>query len=578
MSNEIWIIEAPGKRRYLEQSLKSMGRDAFVICTGGHLFRYPQREKGKPAPVVIDKNFNDFGRVPLDIKVLARIRQAVRLCPTVIVATDADSEGDVIAWDVAELIKDLTTDIVRVPLKGMDVGSIKEAILTQKPVDQADAVPGRTRRIIDWLIGSAFSDRGVPVGRIGTAVLGMIDAERPTTLTIRLAAPASDGGSPWIAQAPVKGDISEEAARKIITLDLPALSPFATLEKTFKPSHMGNIMIEAAETLGLTPSQTAQAMQASYEAARLSYPRSSSNGMSRAAALKMKSAMAKAGRRADITLLTTKKQSDTHDSPYPIGDINLALDPTKMSTEEGTRALIARSIARASMRHKYQKAKGELVEKYLLGKGIPAPAARAIGSLEWSRDLGNTIPGQKRWVHSEIYQRRADVVLLEVALNYDLGKPSTWGAHIESFLSKGLAGDDLSLTTKGLDWIKRSPEGLLRPHLSAQIEKACETVTPDLFKKPGRTPWQTSVAKILRDLPLDMADKMRATVAKHPVQASEDFRGEADKVQTLTSKEDTAALTRRTKGVAPITSSGMPSSLPDYPSEKDAPSVLGLSL
>src|SRR3546814_13584359 len=86
----------------------------------------------------------------------------------------SDLEGDVIAWDVAELIRDIHPDPVRVRLRGMDAESIREAIVNPSPVRREDAIPGRTRAIIDRLVGATFSANGVAVGRVGTALLGRV--------------------------------------------------------------------------------------------------------------------------------------------------------------------------------------------------------------------------------------------------------------------------------------------------------------------------------------------------------------------------------------------------------------------
>lgn len=565
MTNEVWIIEAPGKKRYLEETLKLLGRDAFVVFTKGHLYRFPLREKGKKSSPIIDKNFNDFGREPLDSNILHRIREVVKLCPNVMVATDADQEGDVIAWDVASLIRDIAPNPSRIPLKGMDSDSVLEALSAKGPVKRSAAVPGRTRRIIDILIGSAYSNTGIRVGRIGTALLGMVASEQPTTNFMRLSAPSSDGRSPWIAQCPIKSPITESIAKEIVGLSLPVLDPVETLDRTFKPQHMGEIMIEAAETLGLSPSETAKAMQASYEAGKLSYPRSSSKGISRAAAVKMKSILAKAGKRANPDLLDTKTEKDVHDSPHPLGAVNLSLDPTKMSAEEGVRLLIARGIARAGMKHKYQRAKGEIVEKFLLSKGIPIKAAKYVGSLEWTRDLGSTIPGKKRWQKSEVYKRRSDAVLLETALKHNLGKPSTWGTHVEAFLKLGLVNSDLALTERGKEWLSRSPVELLDPEFSARIEEACDYVDQDIFKVRGKTPWQASAERIVKSLPPAITDRIIGAISGIPAKPEPDYREMVDNLPSTLTPDEMELLAERTGPDAIMATSNVQPFLPEFP-------------
>src|SRR3546814_18737427 len=100
---------------------------------------------GRLTPIGIDRSMRDFARAPLDPTIAHRIREEVAKAGRVVIATDADAEGDVIAWDVAELIRDIHPDPVRVRLRGMDAESIRAAIVNPSPVRREDAIPGRTR-------------------------------------------------------------------------------------------------------------------------------------------------------------------------------------------------------------------------------------------------------------------------------------------------------------------------------------------------------------------------------------------------------------------------------------------------
>src|SRR3546814_3219567 len=70
----------------------------------------------------------------------------------------------------------------------MDAESIREAIVNPSPVRREDAIPGRTRAIIDRLVGATFSANGVAVGRVGTAILGLVAQQPPAVRKLRLAA------------------------------------------------------------------------------------------------------------------------------------------------------------------------------------------------------------------------------------------------------------------------------------------------------------------------------------------------------------------------------------------------------
>src|SRR5690606_11330657 len=145
-----------------------------------------------------------------------RIRTEALAATRVYIATDADQEGDVIAWDVAELISDIHNEPLRVRLKGMDEDSVRDAIEMALPVSKRDAVAGRTRAIVDRMIGAVFSKDGIAVGRVGTALLGVVDKTQPVVGRLRLVAPSKQGGRPWIADCEIRAPICHAVANKLV--------------------------------------------------------------------------------------------------------------------------------------------------------------------------------------------------------------------------------------------------------------------------------------------------------------------------------------------------------------------------
>ena len=522
--SELWVIEAPGKARTLEAILAKLGLEAKVQATKGHLMSMPDRL----TPVGIDSRLHEFARAPRDMEVVKRIRDMAREAARVVVATDADQEGDVIAWDVAELISDITPEPVRVRLRGMDDESVREAIADSSPVRREDAVPGRTRAIVDRLLGAAFSGDGVAVGRVGTALLGLVRSGAACTERLRLSAPAKDNGRPWVAECDVKPPLARKDADRIALLSLPMLDAGGSEPFTAAPGHMGDIMVRAAERLDIKPSETAKAMQRTYESGRLSYPRAGSRGMSRSAARKMKKILEKVGSRFDEAAVADKAAGEVHDAPHPIGPVDLSLDPRKMGSDEGVRAMIARDLVRTGQKHVVQHAVGARIERFLLAEGFSDAVARHVAGLDWRREQGPRYPGQESWVQSGVVVRRPDAVLLEAAMEAGLGRPSTWANHIDGFLERGLVDSSLHLTSKGRAWIAASPQGLLDPRVSAAIEKACEMQDPRLYADPTREPWEASAARIVAALPPDVGPRARAFADAEKPRPRRDFKALAE--------------------------------------------------
>lgn len=502
--SRLFVIEAPRKARTFETLLRGIGETtARVQATVGHLFEFPPMR----GAVGIDRTFRDFERRPIRIEVVQRLRAEASIASEVIIATDADSEGETIAWDVATLLSDIHPEPRRMRLRGMDQDSVRQALECLTPVSREDAIPGRTRAIIDRLIGIGYSHNGIAVGRVGTALLGLADQTGPGVHRLRLSAPAKDRGRPYLAECDVRAPLTMELARKLESLELPALDLKSRTPAESQPGHTGDILISASQELDISPAEVGDAMQRNYEAGKLSYPRAGERSFSPAVASKFADILRKAGYPAvKASNYPVKPEDGVHDAPYPIGKVDLAHDPRQLGRDEGVRSVIARNLVRAGQERMIERAVGAPIGTFLIQNGFPQAVAIHVMGLDWRRDVGPRCPGQETWPTSEVVERRADVVLLEKAVEAGLGRPSTWGRHIQKFMERGLVDADLALTAKGRTWKAASPAALLDPRVSAAIEGACERCPPRFLSDPDREPWEMNAERIFRALPADMRD------------------------------------------------------------------------
>lgn len=517
--DNLFIIEAPGKIKALEVILTRLGFPSRIQATKGHLMTMPERLR----PLGIDCRMREFMRVPRDPVLALRVRSESETAKAVYIATDADQEGDVIAWDVAELIKDIHPTPLRVRMKGMDDESVREAIEQATPVRKEDAIAGRTRAIIDRMIGANFSNGDVSVGRISTALLGLVDRDAPAVHRLRLVAPAKEGGRPWIAEADIKDPLDKAMALRLSRIEFPAFSmngpggPHVTV-----PNHMGDVLVEAGDRLDLSPKEASDSMQRLYEAGRMSYPRAGSRGISDSVARKIAEIFRKSGYQVQANNYAKKSDDDVHDAPYPIGKTDPNLDPKKLGQDESVRQVVARGLVKSGFKSSVQQAKTEGLTDFLLSKGFPDAVAKLVSALPWTREHGPRVPGQETWPESGMISRRPDTVLLEAAIKAGLGRPSTWPTHIQAFMNRGLVDNELRLTERGADWLQNSPRELLDPRVSAAIEKACENRGTRLMIDPDREPWEILSEAIVHRLPERIQQSMIASIAAEPPRSKYD--------------------------------------------------------
>ena len=511
--SDLFIIEAPGKRKTLEALLESMGRPGRVIATKGHLCELPHSLR---VPTV-DADFREVDRCARDDGRIQNLVTAASSASKVIIATDADSEGDVIAWDIAEAISHVCPAPLRMRLRGLDEESVRSALADAEPARKEDAIPGRTRAIIDRLIGQVFSSEGVAVGRVSTAILGMIAIYEPSPYRLFLVAPDKNGGRPWRAYTDIRDPISVEVAKKLASIDFPPISLEARISRNRSADNLGDVLVKAGDELDMSPKQADRCMQSLYEAGSMSYPRAGSRGVSPMVSQYLTMMAEKQGVRTSGYGVSEKATDDVHDAPHPLVSVDARRDPIKLGADEAISTLITRGLFSTISASQREVAGASAISSFLLQLGFSAEVAQLVASLEWTREVGPRYPGQKSWVESELVKRRADTAILEKIVSIGLGRPSTWANHVETFLSRGLVDDELKLTEKGVVWMRSSPRELLNPSTSIAIERACEAMVGHQASSfPfGREPWEQLAAEIVSSLPPSLSAPIASFIEAH---------------------------------------------------------------
>lgn len=141
--------------------------------------------------------------------------------------------------------------------------------------------------------------------------------------------------------------------------------------------------------------------------------------------------------------------ADTHDAPYPIGDVDVSKDPRQIGDGHGIRMMVAWNMVRSSLSRERQAAHSAEIEEFLKSQGYNDKVAKYFAGRNWTREIGPRFPGEKTFQESSTTQRRPETVLLEKAVALGLGRPSTWANHVETFMNRGLCDDNLQLTDKG---------------------------------------------------------------------------------------------------------------------------------
>ncbi|MFP3952591.1 MAG: type I DNA topoisomerase [Candidatus Acetothermia bacterium] len=149
--DDLVIVESPTKANTINRYLGSRYK---VLSSKGHVRDLPKKELGveiedgfKPTLVVNQK------------KLVGKLKQAAKGDTTVYLATDNDREGEAIAFDLYELLKDNGSNgkFKRIIFNQITKDSINQAIKEPTTIDLEKVEAQRARRILDRLVGYLIS-------------------------------------------------------------------------------------------------------------------------------------------------------------------------------------------------------------------------------------------------------------------------------------------------------------------------------------------------------------------------------------------------------------------------------------
>ncbi len=292
MSKNLVIVESPAKAKTIE---KYLGKDYTVKTSFGHIRDLPK----KGLNIDIDNNFAPSYEInPDKKKVVAELRKAAKEATDVWLASDADREGEAIAWHLAQALKLDPAKTKRVVFHEITKSAIEEAIKTPRTVDLKLVDAQQARRVLDRLVGYELSPvlwkkvrTGLSAGRVqSVAVRLIVERERE----IREFQPESsfkvvaiftidsqDLKAELATKLPTKDDARtflEAAAQAIFTVEDIATKPGS--RSPGAPFTTSTLQQEAARRLGYGVKQTMTLAQRLYENGHITYMRTDSTILS----------------------------------------------------------------------------------------------------------------------------------------------------------------------------------------------------------------------------------------------------------------------------------------------------------
>lgn len=302
------IVESPTKARTLSGIL---GKDFEITASLGHVRDLPRGEFG----VDVEKDFEPKYVIPKEkIKAVNILAKSAEAADNLWLATDPDREGEAIAWNLLEIIKQKAKrsgiTAKRVVFHEITAEAIKDAFGDPKLIDEDLVEAQQARRVLDRLVGYKLSPllwkkvkSGLSAGRVQSVALRLIverereieafKAEEYWTIEVDLESKAKKEKvfrATLLKISENKAEVKNKKSADTVVEDLKS-AKYAILSITAKdakkypnpPFTTSTLQQAAATRLGFTPSRTMRAAQSLYEHGLITYMRTDSVNLSTSA-------------------------------------------------------------------------------------------------------------------------------------------------------------------------------------------------------------------------------------------------------------------------------------------------------
>jgi DNA topoisomerase IA/intein/homing endonuclease len=279
--------------------LERNNKKIIIACAVGHLFTISQNQKGTDYPIFDIGWFPNFEVKKKDFtkKYYLTIKKLVKGAGEIVIATDFDTEGEVIGYNIIRFIAH-QADAKRMKFSSLTAKELQDSYDNALPaIEWGQAIAGETRHFLDWLYGINLSRalmnsikktgkfRIMSIGRVQGPALNLI-VEKEKQIQAFKSAPywqvflsINDGKN--------KTDVKyiKDIAKKQELDKFKSLEGKKAIAKTTKtkesiippaPFDLTALQTEAYKFFSINPAQTLQIAQSLYLAGLISYPRTSS--------------------------------------------------------------------------------------------------------------------------------------------------------------------------------------------------------------------------------------------------------------------------------------------------------------
>jgi DNA topoisomerase-1 len=200
------IVESPGKIKKLNSIL---GGDYLIKASVGHI-----RDLDKKSLSYDETTFDATYEIMADKKeVVSNLKDAVKKCSVIYLASDPDREGEAISQGLKEVLK--LKDYHRITFSSITGTAINQAIDSPRKIDDALVEAQETRRILDRMLGYKISP--VLMKKYGA---GSLSAGRVQSVVVRVMVDLENSIKAFVPEVEFNGHANVKMNGKTIELNL----------------------------------------------------------------------------------------------------------------------------------------------------------------------------------------------------------------------------------------------------------------------------------------------------------------------------------------------------------------------
>jgi DNA topoisomerase I len=306
----LMVVESGTKAKTITKLLQGDLPGLRVEATMGHLLDLPLRDDGVSHICEEGPHLRVLGKRRADV---LRLQQASASSDCVLLATDADREGEAIAQEVAQLLDIAPDCCCRIEFREITRSALLRSIAEPRCLDVSLVRAQHARRLLDRIVGYGLSrtlrtvlgpevpSSRASTGRVQVAALGLVvQREDDILLSQRQRAAKQAPPDSYLAVLEAAGlslrlwtkgkrgpEVLTDTAKAAIQLatqlrgSVPVVASSRKVVKRPMPAFSTSSLQQVSSgTLGLSPSATMSIAQQLYELGWITYPRTDSTRVS----------------------------------------------------------------------------------------------------------------------------------------------------------------------------------------------------------------------------------------------------------------------------------------------------------